>query len=85
MKNLHFENSYNIWDSAAMKEMLIEKCYAIYGEANVARVLNRSYFSMFIEWWLHNIGYYFTLPLCKHNFFRKLNLRFKDVDINEHI
>ena len=45
--------------------------------------LNRSWISLYVEWYLHNIGYYITLPFIKIPFINFLNLRFKDVDLNE--
>lgn len=56
-----------------------------YGDSDAAGVLNRTYRGMYIEWYLHNIGYYLTLPLIKNELIKKLNLRFKDVDLEEHI
>lgn len=46
-------------------------------------LLNRSYEGMYFEWWLHNIGYYITLPFIFIPCIKKLNLRFKDVDLEE--
>lgn len=84
MKNLTFKDSYTIWSHKEMRTKLITKCYAVYNDPDVVRVLNRSFNSMYIEWWLHNIGYYLTLPLCQYGFFfLRLNLRFQDVDIGE--
>lgn len=79
MRNIHIENSYKIWNTATMKYLIYEKCDYCY--PNI--MLNRSYKSMYVEWWLHNIGYYVTKPLCKIEFFKKINLRCKDVDLNE--
>ena len=45
--------------------------------------LNRSYLSMYIEWWLHNIGYYITKPLADISKIKELNERFKHVDLGE--
>ena len=79
MNNLHIENSYNIWKISAMHE-IIDTMLA--GES-IKDVLNRNYASLYIEWWLHNIGYYITKPLCNFDKILALNLRFKDVDLNE--
>ena len=38
---------------------------------------------MYIEWWLHNIGYYLTLPFNKNEKLLAINHRCKDVDLNE--
>lgn len=55
-----------------------------YGDIFANKVLNRSWKSLYIEWWLHNIGYYLTLPLVWISYFKKLNERFKHVDLEEH-
>ena len=36
---------------------------------------------LIIEWWLHNIGYYLTLPFVKNAKIKALNERFKHVDL----
>lgn len=82
MRNIHIENSYNIWTTKRMKDMIIEKCGQL-GVNDVEIYLNRSFSSMYIEWWMHNIGYYLTKPFCRFETIKKLNLRFKHVDINE--
>ena len=56
--------------------------YSIVNQA-VKCLFQRSIKSMYIEWWLHNIGYYLTKPLCKFDYFKKINLRCKDVDLEE--
>ena len=83
MKNLHIENSYNIWNKSKMRAILIKKCLYEYDSVIVSSELNRSYKSMYIEWWLHNIGYYITKPFCFIKRIEKINARFRDVDINE--
>lgn len=83
MKNIHIENSYNIWNVKRMKCTLDVECYKNFGSCNPETTLNRSYESMYIEWWLHNIGYYGTKPFCFIDAVKKINLRFKDVDIEE--
>lgn len=83
MKNIHIENSYNIWRPVRMDFIIILKCFKEYHAILPDEALNRSWVSMYIEWWLHNIGYYVTKPFCKIEFFKKINLRCKDVDLNE--
>lgn len=83
MKNLHIENSYNIWNTSEMKSIIDKKCYEEYESYLTSAKLNRAYYSMYVEWWLHNIGYYITKPFCAIDQIKKINLRFKDVDINE--
>jgi hypothetical protein len=55
-----------------------------YQDTEAYRVLNRSYISMYIEWYLHNIGYWLTLPFIKNEKIKALNKRFKHVDLEEH-
>jgi hypothetical protein len=83
MKNLHIIDSYNVWSKKKMRALIVEKCQATYGTADAEAILNRTYCSLYIEWWLHNIGYYLTLPFCINKKILALNLRFKDVDLNE--
>ena len=85
MKNIHIENSYNIWSASTMYSIITERCLKYFNSHAPEIVLNRTYASIYIEWWLHNIGYYLTKPLCSINFFKQINLRCKDVDINEWI
>ena len=83
MKNIHIENSYNIWDPDAMQYRIYKKCLEQYDSDFPERQLNRSYTSMYVEWWLHNIGYYVTKPFCHIECWKKINLRCKDVDLEE--
>lgn len=83
MRNLHIENSYNIWSISKMKSIIDEECVTSYYSDLPKLYLNRTYLSMYIEWWLHNIGYYITKPFCFIKRIEKINLRCKDVDINE--
>ena len=59
-----------------MKKLIQEKCI----NQNPTELLNRTYFSMYVEWWLHNIGYYITKPF---SFLEEINLRCKDVDLGK--
>lgn len=68
-----------------MRAILIKKCLNEYDSVIVSKELNRTYQSMYVEWWLHNIGYYITKPFCFIELIRKINVRFRDVDINEWI
>lgn len=83
MKNLHINDSYKIWLTSTMRRMLEIQSKEDYGSDNLTDLLNRSYLSMYIEWWLHNIGYYLTKPFCCVDVIHKTNLRFKDVDLEE--
>ena len=65
-------DSYLIWSITKINLLLSQ-----YGD--VSLLLNRPKWTIYIEWWLHNIGYYLTLPF---QFLSKYNLRFKDVDLD---
>ena len=79
MKNLHITNSFLIWAPSKMKEKIVETCLITYDQYNAAEVLGRTWVGMYIEWWLHNIGYYITKPFP---FLKSLTERFKHVDLN---
>lgn len=83
MKNIHVDNSYNIWKPSKMKDIIDKKCYEQYNSYFPEVELNRDYDSMYVEWWMHNIGYYVTKPFCFIEPIKKINLRCKDVDIEE--
>lgn len=81
MKNLHIQNSYCIWNTNTMKRRITKASYENYKEIFATRLLNRSYTSMYIEWWLHNIGYYATRPFIGNDKIKTINERFKHVDL----
>ena len=83
MKNLHINNSYKIWNPVKMRTLITKNSYLIYKDVYTDKLLNRSYLSMYIEWWLHNIGYYITLPFCMFPKVAYTNRRFRDVDLEE--
>ena len=85
MKNIHINNSYNIWSTAVMYSILKDECSKQLNSYNPETILNRTYKSLYIEWWLHNIGYYITKPFCFIKYFNFINLRCKDVDLEEWI
>ena len=81
---IHIPFSYDIWKPSEMKYFIDKEAQRCFKSDNPEEILNRSYFSMYVEWWLHNIGYYATYPLCDDfNYFFKLNERFRDVDLEE--
>ena len=84
MKSIQIKNSYIIWSTDAMKELIREVSFKKYKRRDAAKLLNRTYKSMYIEWYWHNLGYYLTLPFIKHDKIRALNERFKHVDLEEH-
>lgn len=83
MKYIHIENSYKIWNTEKMGSVITHECWIKYGVTLVATYFNRTWEGMFLEWYLHNIGYYITKPFCCIESIRKINLRCKDVDIEE--
>ena len=70
MNNLHIPNSYRVWRISEMNNYLPK---------DVETILNRPLWTIYIEWWLHNIGYYITKPFPFLNF---LTERFQHVDLN---
>ena len=85
MKNLHIENSYNTWNTDHMWVEINYQSLTTYGDEDAEKVLNRSYCDMYIEWYLHNIGYWITLPFIKKDKIKQLNERFKHLDLEERI
>lgn len=83
MKNIHIDNSYSTWRCWKMYTKIRIESMRKYRSDDAERLLNRTYRSMFIEWWLHNIGYYLTKPFCKIEAVDRLNKRFKHVDLEE--
>lgn len=79
-KSIQIKDSYKIWRPSTMKRLIHIKCYLRYGNEYATEVLHRSYLSMYIEWWLHNIGYYLTRNIA---LFEIVNLRCRDVDLEE--
>ena len=71
MNNLHIPNSYRVWRISEMNDYLPK---------DVETILNRPLWTIYIEWWLHNIGYYLTKPF---SFLIVANERFKHVDLNK--
>ena len=84
VKNIHIENSYSIWKPRSMRTMIVYQALKTYEEPNPEKLLNRSYESMYLEWILHNIGYYCTLPFIKNEKIKIINERFRHVDLEEH-
>lgn len=81
-KSIQIKDSYKIWKPIQMERNIRDACYDKYGSVLARKVLRRSYKSMYIEWWLHNIGYYLTRNIA---LFQSINERCKDVDLEEHI
>lgn len=83
MAVIKIKNSYKVWARETMKSRMIACAFVQQNVTNPEKLLNRTYRSMYIEWYLHNIGYYVTLPFTKIEALRKINLRCKDVDLEE--
>lgn len=83
LKSIQIKNSYNIWSPAKMKIKLQIEARDCYLSWEPTTVLNRTYLSMYIEWWLHNIGYCVTKPFIRFEKFNRINLRCKDIDLEE--
>lgn len=71
-------DGYKFWSYKEMKEMLKT------ATKNPKNDYNRSYFGMIIEWYLHNIGYYITLPFKFIPILNQVNYRCKDVNLETH-
>ena len=84
LKNIHIQNSYKIWSISMMHDKILVESWQRYDDVRADIVLNRSSRGMYIEWYLHNIGYYLTLPFIKNDTIKALNERFKHVDLEEH-
>lgn len=80
MKSIQIKDSYKIWRPFVMRQLIQDACYVKYDSIFAGDVLNRSYADMYIEWWLHNIGYYLTRNIAC---LKAINLRCKDVDLEE--
>ena len=84
MLSIQIKDSYAVWRPRRMKLLIIKECKRKYEISFPMTLLNRSYCSMYIEWWAHNIVYYLTLPFTFIKFISKINLRCKDIDLEEH-
>lgn len=80
-KSIQIKDSYKIWRPILMKHYIRTVCITKYHSFDAHNVLNRSWVDMYIEWWLHNIGYYLTRNIA---IFDVINLRCKDVDLEAH-
>ena len=85
MNNIHNPNSYNVWSPQSMEYFIRSFCaYMTNGKYKPEEYLNRSMRGMIIEWYLHNFGYWFTLPFIKNPRIKQLNERFKHLDLEYH-
>ena len=80
MRVIQIKDSYCTWSIATMTTLINDECERKYYTRKADAVLNRSYLSMYIEWWLHNIGYWVLrhYPKCA-----ALTERCRHVDLEE--
>lgn len=63
------------------RKIQIKDSYKIWKPSKMKKLMGSDSLLLIIEWWLHNIGYYLTLPFIKCAAMKALNERFKDVDL----
>lgn len=83
--SIKIENGYMVWSPDKMKQIIQIETIKKYNSSDVVALLHKDYYSMYVEWWLHNIGYYITKPFCFIERINFVNSRFKDVDLEESI
>ena len=83
MKSIQIKDSYDVWLTRDQRWYANQESYIKYAEKDAAFLLHRSWISIHIEWWLHNIGYYITKKFIKNEKMKEYNLRFKNVDLEE--
>lgn len=81
MKSIKIKNSYDVWRPRDHRWYANREVYEKYGVENASKCLNRTWIGIYIEWWLHNIGYYITKPFVNNEKIKSYNLRFKNVDL----
>lgn len=59
----------------------IKNSYNIWKPSEMRLHVKALTLALIIEWWLHNIGYYVTLPFIENDKIKALNERFKHVDL----
>jgi hypothetical protein len=67
-----------------MLDIIFDKVFDKYDSTDPSITLNRSFKGMIIEWYLHNIGYWMTLPFIKNEKIKTINERFKHLDLEAH-
>ena len=63
------------------KHIQIKNSYTIWSPKEMRKYTSSITFLHIFEWWLHNVEYYITLPYCNNSKLKKLNERFKHVDL----
>lgn len=83
-EGIQIENSYQVWSTTQINSLVQQKTLVKYGTEDAKTALNRGHLSIYIEWWYHNIGYYITKPFCFIEAINKINLRCKDVNLEQY-
>lgn len=78
MDGIHVDNSYCIWSISKMRQIINNHTI------NPKEDIGRTYPGMYVEWYLHNIGYYVTLPFISNPKVAAINTRLKHVDLEAH-
>ena len=69
--HIQIQRSFNVWSP---KRMILH--------IKMRTPLYVKNYNMYIvEWLLHNIGYYITLPFVKNEYIKHINVRCRDVDL----
>lgn len=76
-QHVQIKNSYNTWKIGAMMHHIFDAATFLPDIDWMAK----NTLLIAIEWWIHNIGYYLTLPFIKNSKIKALNERFKHVDL----
>lgn len=63
------------------KHIQIKYSYRVWQPTKMKELMKSDSPLLIIEWWIHNIGYYLTLPFIKNPKIKALNERFKHVDL----
>lgn len=63
------------------KHIQIKYGYRVWKPSKMIALMGDNSPLLIIEWWLHNIGYYITLPYRDIPSIKALNDRFKHVDL----
>jgi hypothetical protein len=83
-EGIQIEDSYQVWSPTQINSLVQQKTLVKYGTEDVKTALNRGHLSIYIEWWYHNIGYYITKSFCFIETINKINLRCKDVNLEQY-
>lgn len=84
-KSIRLEDSYTVWSKLVMTSWIMEETTDKYNCPFSSDVLRRSWRSMYKEWYLHNIGYWITLPFTKIGLFEDTNEKCKNLVLKESV